>query len=220
MSGVGYLILKEIIDGVRQILPSLVAILAATIMLVATNAGMLGISRLTFNLSSHRQLPGTLSRIHSRFRTPYIAIIIFGVITLLMLTPGFSSGNFYANLGSLYVFGSLLVFGLAHAAIISLRIKQPKLPRPFKLRGNLHIKNRDIPVTAILGLLATFSIWVIIIVTQSFSRWSGIIWVAVGLIIYFIFRRRAHLPMLGHAGKMDPYQAVQAEKIPDTKSKS
>ncbi len=184
------IVLTWIFTGVRNILPVLVAILAATILLVATNAGLLGISRLTYNLSSHHQLPATLSRVHHRFRTPYIAIILFCLVAILVLTPGFFAPVFFADLGALYVFGSLLCFALAHASILILRIKKPELPRPFKLGWNIRLKGRELPVTAILGLVATSVIWLIVVITQPYSRWVGLAWMAVGLIIYYIYRRR------------------------------
>lgn len=195
---------RDPIAGIAANLPSnvlqdifapLVAILAATIMLVSTNAGLLGISRLSYNLSSHHQLPVTLSRIHPRFRTPYIAIILFCLISVLVLIPGFFSTNFFADLGALYVFGSLLCFALAHAAILALRIKKPDLPRPFKLGGNIRIKGGDLPITSILGLITTSVIWLIVIITQPYSRWLGMGWMVVGLIIYSVYRWKAHLPL-------------------------
>jgi len=176
-------------EALQDIFAPLVAVLAATILLTASNAGLMGISRLAFNLSSHHQLPAALSRIHNRFRTPYIAIILFCLISLLVLTPGFFSSNFFVDLGALYVFGSLLCFALAHAAIISLRIRQPDLERPFKLGWNIRIKGRELPMTAILGLVATSIIWIVVVVTQPFSRWIGITWMVIGLVVYYVFRR-------------------------------
>jgi APA family basic amino acid/polyamine antiporter len=179
----------------QSIFAPLVAVLAATILLTASNAGLMGISRLAFNLSSHRQLPATLSRVHHRFRTPYIAIILFCLIALLVLAPGFFATNFFADLGALYVFGSLLCFALAHAAILALRIKKPELERPFKLRWNIRIKGRELPMTALLGLIATLGIWLIVVMTQPYSRWVGLIWMAIGLIVYAVYRWRARLPL-------------------------
>jgi len=182
-------------ETLQNIFAPLVAILAASILLTASNAGLMGISRLAFNLSSHRQLPATLSRVHHRFRTPYIAIILFCLISLLVLSPGFFITGFFADLGALYVFGSLLCFALAHLAILALRAKKPDAPRPFKLRWNIKIKERDIPVTAILGLVATITIWFVVVIVQPYSRWVGIAWMAAGLTIYFVYRRTQHIPL-------------------------
>lgn len=173
----------------RSIFAPLVAVLAGTILLTATNAGLLGISRLTFNMSSHGLIPGPLGRIHPRFRTPYVGIAIFSIISILMLVPGFFSTRFFSDLGALYVFGSLLCFTLAHAAILGLRARKPNLPRPFRLRPNLKIKGRFFPITAILGLLTTFTIWIVVIVTQPFSRWVGFLWMAFGLLLFYLLRR-------------------------------
>jgi len=191
-------------ETLRSILAPMVAILAASILLIATNAGLLGISRLSFNLSAHRLLPEPLGRIHPRFRTPYVGIMLFCVITVLMLIPGFFSVNFFSDLGALYVFGSLLCFAMAHAAIIGLRLRKPELPRPFKLRPNLLFAGKELPVTAILGLLSTFAIWLVVLVTQPFSRWAGILWMVGGFIIYYFYRRREHLS-LTHVEKQRIY---------------
>ncbi|MFH1031658.1 MAG: APC family permease [Chloroflexota bacterium] len=189
------IILTWILRGIRDILPGLVAILAASILLIATNAGLIGISRLAFNLSSHHQLPAGLSRVHKRFRTPYITIILFCLIAIAGLIPGFFTAQFFADLGALYVFGSLLTFALAHASILSLRIRRPDLPRPFIPIGNITIKGQTLSITAILGLIATSTIWVIIVITQPYSRWNGLAWMAVGLVIYVIYRRIRRIPL-------------------------
>jgi APA family basic amino acid/polyamine antiporter len=201
---------RDPVAGIAANLPSatlssylapLVAVLAATILLTATNAGLLGISRLSYNLSSHNQLPAPLGRIHRRFRTPYLGIILFCVISVGMLSPGFFSDNFFSDLGALYVFGSLLCFTLAHAAILSLRMKKPDMPRPFKLRPNLKIWGKHLPLTALLGVMATFTIWIVVIVTQPYSRWTGFAWMGVGLMVYFIYRRLKHLPLVSSPKK-------------------
>jgi APA family basic amino acid/polyamine antiporter len=181
----------------RNVLKPLIAILAGTILLIATNAGLIGISRLTFSLGNHRLVPPALSRIHPRFKTPYISIILFSVVAILILLPGFFEANVFKNMGSLYAVGSLLAFMFAHASIISLRIRRPDLPRPFKLRANIRIKERELPLTAILGLCALAVIWVIILISQPYSRWVGLAWMLVGVVIYYLYRKREKLPFLG-----------------------
>jgi APA family basic amino acid/polyamine antiporter len=176
-----------------DILKPLIALLAGTILLIATNAGLIGISRLAFSLGSHKLQPAALSRVHQRFKTPYVAIIVFGVIALLVLTPGFFHANAFANMGALYAFGSLLAFMFAHASILSLRIRRPELERPFKLGWNIRAWGRQLPVSTMIGLAATAIIWVIILITQPYSRWVGIIWMVIGFIIYYFYRRKANL---------------------------
>jgi APA family basic amino acid/polyamine antiporter len=183
------------IEWVRSIFKPLVAILAATILLIATNAGLIGISRLAFFMGEREQIPSALSRIQSRFKTPYISIMVFSLVAFLILVPGFFSSHLYADMGALYVFGSLLTFAIAHASILSLRVKKPGAPRSFKLKGNIKIKGREIPVTALLGVMATFAIWMVIVIAQPYSRWVGFGWMAVGLIIYCCYRKKRNLSL-------------------------
>jgi APA family basic amino acid/polyamine antiporter len=187
--------------SMRNVFSPLVSVLATTTLLAAGNAGLLGISRLTFNLSSHQQLPAMLSKIHSRFRTPHLAILTFSVIVMLVLLVGvFTPDNYFANLGGLYVFGSLVCFSLAHLAILRLRVREPDLPRPFKIAWNVRIKGRELPVSAILGLLITAIILVVVIIFHPYSRWGGLVWMIIGLASFYVFRRFRGLP-LSHVGQ-------------------
>jgi len=127
--------------------------------------------------------------VHSRFKTPYIAIILFTLIALILQLPGFFNPDVFAELGGLYAFGSMLSFALAHLSILALRIRQPDLPRPFKLGLNVKFANRELPLTAVLGLLGTGTIWVVVIIMQPYSRWVGFGWMFIGLGVYFLFRR-------------------------------
>ncbi len=174
----------------RTVLKPLIAILAGTILLIATNAGLMGISRLAFSLGSHKLLPSALSRVHHQYKTPYISIIIFSIIALLILIPAFWGANAFKNMGALYAFGSLLAFMFAHASIISLRARKPELPRPFKIGWNIRIREREIPVSALIGLAATSVIWIIILITQPYSRWVGIAWLGIGFIVYYLHSRK------------------------------
>jgi len=172
-----------------NILKPLIAILAGTILLIATNAGLMGISRLAFSLGNHKLVPPVLSRIHPKFKTPYISIILFSIVALIILSPGFFASDVFKNMGALYVFGSLLAFIFAHTSILALRVRKPELERPFKLGWNLKIKGCEIPLSALVGFLATATIWVIILIIQPYSRWVGLIWMVLGLIIYYFYRR-------------------------------
>ncbi|MFH1169814.1 MAG: APC family permease [Chloroflexota bacterium] len=196
----------------RDILKPLIAVLAGTILLIATNAGLIGISRLAFSLGSNKLIPPALSHIHRRFKTPSISIIVFSVIAMLILMPGFFAANVFENLGALYAIGSLLAFMFAHASIISLRIRKPELPRPFRLAWNIKVRNRELPVSALIGLTATATIWIILLVTQPFSRWVAVAWMAIGLMVYWLYRRRKHIPLTRRTKTGQNFSDVPARK--------
>jgi len=184
------IIFAWVLGAIRTLLPVLVALLASTILFIATNAGLMGISRLSFSLSRFQLIPPAVSRVHSRFKTPYVAIIVFGLVAILLQTPGFFMPGVFTTLGGLYAFGSMLSFALAHLSILALRMKKPDLPRPFKLGWNIRIRGRELPLTAILGLLGTSAIWVVVVIMQPYSRWVGFVWMGVGFLLYYLFRRQ------------------------------
>ncbi|MBN1375811.1 MAG: APC family permease [Dehalococcoidia bacterium] len=179
------------VEAIQSFLPLLIAILAATILLIATNAGLLGISRLAFSLSRVKLLPEIMGKVHPKSKTPFISILLFAGIAIILQSPGFFVPDMYANLGGLYAFGSMLSFALAHASILALRIKVPEKERPFRLSWNIRIKGKDLPVTAILGLLGTFAIWLVVVIMQPYSRWVGFAWLAAGIVIYWYTKKRA-----------------------------
>jgi len=176
------------LEVVRAALPLLVAILAATILFIATNAGLLGISRLAFSLGRANLVPGVLKRVHPRSKTPYVSIIVFTLVAMLLQVPGFFRPDLFENLGGLYAFGSMLSFALAHLSILALRWRMPRAERPFKLAGNVKFRGVELPLTAVIGLLGTVAIWIVVVIMQEYSRWVGFGWMALGLGMYFLFR--------------------------------
>ncbi len=167
------------------LLKDYVGILASTILFVATNAGLIGISRLSWSLSEHRQLPGIFARLHRRYRTPWFTLVFFSVLAALLLIPGQTS-----VLGNLYSFGAMLSFTTAHVAVIALRVKQPDRIRPYKVPGNVRIRGYEIPVIAVLGGLGTFAAWISVVALHSEARLVGLPWMVLGIGGYLFYRRQ------------------------------
>ena len=163
-----------------------VGILAATILFIATNAGVIGASRITYAMASYRQLPATFRRLHPRFRTPWLALVLFaGVFPILTLLPGQTD-----FLGTMYSFGATLSFTIAHASIVALRYRFAAEEVPFRARPNLSVRGIDWPLFAILGGIGTLIAWLVIVVQEPITRWAGIGWLVFGFVGYAIYRRR------------------------------
>jgi basic amino acid/polyamine antiporter, APA family len=169
-----------------------VGVLAATILLVATNAGVIGASRITYAMASYRQLPEIFRRLHPRFQTPWLALVVFaGIASIAVILPG--QTNF---LGTMYAFGAMLSFTIAHAAIVALRVKGRDEELVYRSRPNLRIGGIDWPLFAILGGLGTGAAWLVIVVQEANTRWVGLAWLAIGFAAYWLYRSRAlHLPL-------------------------
>ena len=65
-----------------------VGVLAATILFIATNAGVIGASRITYSMASYRQLPEVFRRLHPRFKTPWLALLVFAGVFSIRAAPG------------------------------------------------------------------------------------------------------------------------------------
>ncbi|MBA3808421.1 MAG: universal stress protein [Solirubrobacterales bacterium] len=167
-----------------------VGILAATILFIAANAGIIGASRLVYSMGLHRQVPDRLSRLHPRFSTPWIGILLFGGVACLTIIPG--KAEF---LGNMYAFGAMLSFTIAHLSVIRLRIKAPDQPRPYRGPGTIHIAGRPLPVFALLGIMGTGLAFVTVTILHLDVAGAGVFWLTLGMGLYIAYRKRHGLDL-------------------------
>ncbi|KKL05039.1 hypothetical protein LCGC14_2610040, partial [marine sediment metagenome] len=202
-----------------------VGLLAAIILLVATNAGIIGVSRLTYSMGQYQQLPDRLRHISPRSRTPVVAIVVFGVVASLMIIPG--QAKF---LGTMYTFGAMLSFTIAHAALIGLRWrlarnKMRELPGDVRVTNgkeewyraplNLRLRGVDIPLFAVIGGLGTLAAWVVVMALESVTLLAGSAWLVVGLALYVVYRRRRGLTLTEtRKVELPPLAGVEPVKYP------
>ena len=167
-----------------------VGILAATILFIATNAGLIGVSRLTYSMGQHRQLPERISALHPRFRTPYVAILVFGFAACLTILPGQAT-----FLGNLYAFGAMLSFTIAHVSLVALRFKDPDRERPYRSPLNVPLGRGSLPLFTIFGGLGTAAAWVTVTVLNVETLIGGSVWLGGGIALYVVYRRRQGLSL-------------------------
>jgi basic amino acid/polyamine antiporter, APA family len=179
--------------GVTHILRYYVGILAATILFIATNAGLIGISRLSWSLAEHRQLPAIFAKLHNRYRTPWFTIVFFSTFAGILLIPGQTD-----FLGNLYSYGAMLSFTTAHVAIIALRVKDPDRERPYRIGVNIPFRGGRIPISALVGGIGTLAAWVSVMALHVDARYVGTGWMVFGVIGYVIYRRRQGMDLTNH----------------------
>jgi basic amino acid/polyamine antiporter, APA family len=181
-----------------------VGVLAATILVIASNAGIFGVSRLTYSMGQYQQLPDQLRRVSPRFRTPAVAIGVFGAIACIVMIPG--QADFLATL---YAFGAMLSFTIAHLALIALRwrlahSRMRKLPGDVEVEQeeawyrapfNVRVKGMDLPLFAVIGGLGTLFAWIAVMGLYTTTLFVGTGWMAVGLVSYYVYRRRKGLAL-------------------------
>jgi basic amino acid/polyamine antiporter, APA family len=168
-----------------------VGVLAATILFIAANAGVIGASRITYSMSSYRQLPEIFRRLHPTFKTPWLALITFaGAFSILFMLPG--NVDF---IGRMYAFGAMLSFTIAHFSVIQMRRKPPPVEEPYRIRPSLRVRGVDWPLFAIVGGTGTAVAWLVVVVQDAPTRYAGLAWLAAGFVFYAIYRRRLGVPL-------------------------
>jgi APA family basic amino acid/polyamine antiporter len=171
-----------------------IGFLAAVVLFVASNAGLIGASRLSFNMGEYYQLPRLFYVIHPRFRTPYVSLAFFALAASIVVA--LSKGKM-SILADLYNFGAQIAFFSTHVSLLVMRVKKAKIHRPFKVPLNLRIRGYEFPVTAILGAVATFGVWLLVVFTKPEGRYVGMVWMAIGLLMYLGYRRKKKIPATG-----------------------
>lgn len=178
--------------GLLTVLEVYVGVLAATILFIAANAGVIGASRITYAMATYRQLPEPFRRLHRRFKTPWLALVLFaGVASIIAILPGQTD-----FLGTMYSFGAMLSFTVAHVSLVALRVRRRDEELVYRARPNVRIRGIDWPLFAILGGAATGAAWLVVVIQDAPTRWAGLAWLALGFIVYAVYRRRAlRLPL-------------------------
>lgn len=135
---------------------------------------MMAQPRIFYAMSRDGLLPEWASRIHPRYRTPHLTTLITGAI--VMLSSGFTS---IGVLGELVSIGTLFAFVIVSIGVIVLRKTRPDLQRPFK--------TPFVPALPIASAVVSLAL----MLALPWSTWERlIIWMAVGLAIYFVYGRK------------------------------
>jgi APA family basic amino acid/polyamine antiporter len=135
---------------------------------------LLGQPRIFYTMAKDGLLPPVFSRVHPRFRTPYVASILTGIAAMAFagLLP-------IGLLGELVSIGTLLAFAIVCAGVLVLRYTEPDRPRPFR--------TPLVPFVPALGILAC----VYLMLGLPVDTWARlVIWMIIGLAIYFLYGRR------------------------------
>jgi basic amino acid/polyamine antiporter, APA family len=189
--------LPSALHGFVRPLRAWVGVLAATILIIATNAALLGVSRLTYSQAGHRHLPSFLGKLHPKTNVPWIAIILGGAIAAVLLLPGLFGAQEADLLGTLLSFGALIGFTAAHFAVVRLRWLGVESPGTFRIPGALHIHGRELAILPLIGGIGTATVWVTVVITHDTARVVGLGWMLVGCAIYIAYRRYHAFPIVG-----------------------
>src|ERR1700677_2296003 len=192
-----------------------VPVLGAILLLISSNSGVFGASRIAYAMSRSRLLPSVFERVSRRFRTPAVSIITFCAIAIVVLIfaalpsldPGMQKLYDHAFrgeagivvLGDLYAFGAATSYSFVFIALIALRLNDPLSPRKFRIPLNIPFTYKGervlFPIVGVIGFLGIFSILVDTMITHEIGRVAGPTWIIIGFFGYLFYRKRKNLPV-------------------------
>src|SRR5439155_4747157 len=113
-------------------------------------------------------------------------------VSILVLLPGRTT-----FLGTMYSFGAMLSFTIAHAAVIQLRRLRAAAGEdiPWKARPNFRWRGVDWPLFAVIGLLGTGLSWLDVVIQYPSTRYAGLGWIGAGFVVYVLYRRHLRVPL-------------------------
>lgn len=169
-----------------------VAILGATILSVAANAGLIGASRLAYSMSNNYLIHPIFRHTSKRFRTPVIAIVSFGCLSGVIM----AFFPYLDILADLYNYGAMIAYFMTNFALIALRNKLPDLPRPYRVPFSIKIRKWEIPLPAVIGMIGTGGVFALVLIYHKYGRVLGTLWMIGGILYYVWFRKQERLPLM------------------------
>jgi APA family basic amino acid/polyamine antiporter len=169
---------------VADVMRWLVAAVATPVLIWAASTSMLGVSRHIYTLAINRQIPSWLGKLDRRTATPYVAIVLSGLIAIGLVAP-----TNVKLLAGIYAFGATLAITIAHLSIIRLRITQPERRRPFRIPLGIPWGHAELPLPAIFAALLSGLAFLSVLAYHSTARWVGLGWMAFGLTFYVVYRK-------------------------------
>ena len=174
-----------------DLLRYVIAALATVTLVVAANAAMLGLSRLSYSLATNRQIPSSIGRLHPRYGTPIVVIVLAAALAGALVVP-----RDLEFLVGIYAFGAMLAFLIAHVSLCVLRYREADRPRPYCIPLSIRLGGGALPLPAVLGAAMAAGGLGTLLAFHSGARIVGIVWMALGVAGYVTYRRRAELPVL------------------------
>jgi basic amino acid/polyamine antiporter, APA family len=187
---------------IGNILKWTVPALGALLVMISSNSGVYGSSRIAYSMGKLQLLPSWFQVTNPKTKTPVGTILFFSGIAAIVLVIAYLQGpHAFDFLGDLYAFGAALSYTLVFCALITLRFTDKEAPRPFKMPMNIKLTVKgvtgDLSLASVIGFLGILSILIFTLYTHPTGRIAGPSWVVFGILFYAYYRSRTKKPIFG-----------------------
>lgn len=191
------------------LIPLWVGLLGVLMLLMSTNTGVIGASRVTYSMSRYKIMPAWFSRLHPKYRVPTRTIVVFSLASIGFVVFVWVMGTYHLSsedptiiLGDLYNYGALVSFMLVNLSLIMLRNRRPELYRPYRSPWAISVKARGkdwvVPILPVLGFFVCLFVWILVLNLHAIGKIVGTLWFIVGIGIYLAYRRSQKLHWRNH----------------------
>lgn len=182
-------------------LAPVIAVLGTSLLLISSNSGVYGSSRIVYAMATNDLMPKFFTYIDRRFNTPLVALMVFCAIAIVELIAAGFTPNALQSLAEMYAFSAAINYLLVFVSLLRLRFTDTETPRTFRVPWNVPVRYKggvyDVTIVGVIGLLFLIAVLIMVILTNQIGRVAGPIWVIAGLLFYSLYRRHRKLPILG-----------------------
>ena len=195
-------VLAGMLPYVGGALAFIVPFIGAMLLMISSNSGVYGASRIAYSMGKYQLLPMLFQQTNRKTRTPIVTILIFSGVALIELIAAYLQGDQAINfLLDLYAFGAALSYTLVFAALITLRFSDQAAPRPFMMPLNFKVtiggRQGLVSALSLVGIAGIFAILIFTLLTHPVGRIAGPTWVVFGIALFSIYRTRRQRPVFG-----------------------
>jgi len=185
---------------VGNILKWYVPLLGALLVMISSNSGVFGASRIAYSMGKLQLLPSWFQVTNPKTKTPVQTILFFsGIATIVLVIAYLQGPHAFDFLGDLYAFGASLSYTLVFVALIVLRFTDSAAPRRYKMPWNIPMtiggRRGDVSIVSLIGFVGIFLILLFTLYTHPTGRIAGPTWVVFGVLFYSVYRLRTRKPV-------------------------
>lgn len=191
--------LAEQLPRIGPLLAPVVAVLGTTLLMISSNSGVYGSSRIVYSMAHNDLMPKFFTYVQPKFRTPLVALIVFCAIAVGELIAAGLTANALESLAQMYAFSAAVNYLLVFVSLLVLRFTDTATPRTFRMPWNVTVRRPDrsyeVPISGVIGLLFLLAVLVMVVITNAIGRVAGPLWVVAGLGFYALYRTHRGLPI-------------------------